>query len=446
MNILNNYLEEIKGDNRKVIINVYEEELSKAIEELSKNEDFFKLPLNNIFSILSKVDFNLQEESDKIIEIIQNIIKNIIKVHSDEKETILILQNLNTKTISFSSIDEIFSILELITNCPILVNFCHLYKEQNKDVDIDYEYELQQKDKEIAKLKEGIHKPILPSLKDIHDESEPIIFKVCREGNLTCFKWLLEKEGIDLSKTEELNDDNPIHIASKYGHLSIVQYLIKNIKVDKDIKGCYGKSPLHYACENGHLHVVEYLIYMDANIEAKDKEGKTPLHYVCSNGNFEIVEYLISQDADIEAKDYMGKTPLYYACNNCHTLIIDYLLSKGAKIDVQGDYNEETPLHDACNKGDLPMVEYLILKGADIEATNDKCRTPLHCACEKGHLPIVEFLVFKGANIEAKDEINETPLHVASYRLRYNICKFLLSKRANRRAMNKYGQRPYLGF
>ena len=88
-----------------------EKQLSKNIDELSKNENYFNLPLNNIFSVISKVDFNEIEESDKKIEIIQNIFKNLIIQHFEEKETILILQNLNLATISFS-FEEIFSILE----------------------------------------------------------------------------------------------------------------------------------------------------------------------------------------------------------------------------------------------------------------------------------------------------------------------------------------------
>ena len=94
--------EEIKGANRKDLINEYETKLINNIEELSTNENFFNLPLNNIFSIISKVDFNEIEDVDRILEIIQNIIKNIISKHSEEKETLLILQNLNlTSNFSF---------------------------------------------------------------------------------------------------------------------------------------------------------------------------------------------------------------------------------------------------------------------------------------------------------------------------------------------------------
>ena len=131
-----------------------------------------------------------------------------------------------------------FSMLELITNCPILFNFCNLYKERNKEVDIDYEYEIQKKyQNKIEKLKEeirqlsGIFMPITEKPIDY----ETNIFKACKEGKLESIEWLIEKENEDKYKrvekyNKELNfykDDTPIHIALQNDHLPIVLYLIE---------------------------------------------------------------------------------------------------------------------------------------------------------------------------------------------------------------------------
>ena len=401
--------EEIKGKNRKDTISGFEKLLSENIEEISQNDFFFNLPLKNIFSIFSKIDFNLLEENDRTIDILQNIIKNIINKHFEEKETILILQNLNLTTNSFSY-EEIFSILELITNCPILVNFCNLYKEQNKEVDIDYEYELQQKENEIEKLKKEIYlekqfeNEFLPITEKPID-FEPDIFKACREGKLTSVQWLLEKENEDKNKKDKY-DNTPIHIATENCHLEIVEYLIKKQNVDKDIKGNFELTPLHCACENGYLKIVKYLILKGANIEAKDNIGETPLHYACECGHLPVVEYLISKGANIEAKD---------------------------KSFIN------TPLHRACKNGYLPVVEYLISKGANIEEKNSCETTPLHCACEEGYLPIVEFLISKGANIEAKNKDHWTPLDLASWYGSTVIIDYLISKGANTNIKDKDG-------
>ena len=51
---------EINGKNRKDVIDFLEETLIENFEETYKNEDFFQLPLNNIFSVISKIDFHLK--------------------------------------------------------------------------------------------------------------------------------------------------------------------------------------------------------------------------------------------------------------------------------------------------------------------------------------------------------------------------------------------------
>ena len=355
--IVQNLEEEIKGENRKDIISGYEETLSKNVEELSKYEIFFNLPLNYVFSVISKVDFDSIDEDDKIIEIIQNIVKNIINKHFEEKETIFILQSLNIKTIPFS-IEEIFSLLELIKNCPILVNFCHLYKEQNKEVDIDYEYELQQKDQEIEKLKLGKEKPKIqipefPPILEKPKDYEPNIVKACKEGKLTSVQYLIEIENEPIYVKERDREhysmfETPIHNATTYGHLPIVQYIIERHKAEIEYEDCHRMTPLLIACEKGYFPIAEYLISKGANIEVKEYyDEQTPLHYACKVGNLPIVECLISNGADIETKDKYLRTALHFASKSGSTDVVKYLVSMGANKNSK-TWNGKTPYALAC--------------------------------------------------------------------------------------------------
>ena len=79
---------EINKRNRKDAIDNLEEMLSENVEELSKNEKFFYIPLKNIFSVISKVNIKSIDESGNGFEILQNIIKNTINAHYEEKETL----------------------------------------------------------------------------------------------------------------------------------------------------------------------------------------------------------------------------------------------------------------------------------------------------------------------------------------------------------------------
>ena len=74
--IIKKLKKEINGKNRKEFIKSLEEILSENVEELSNNEEFFNFSLNDIFSVISKVDFSLLEGNNKIIEIIPTIAQN----------------------------------------------------------------------------------------------------------------------------------------------------------------------------------------------------------------------------------------------------------------------------------------------------------------------------------------------------------------------------------
>ena len=156
-----------------------------------------------------------------------------------------------------------------------------------------------------------------PQLLEKPNDFESDIFKACKEGKLSSIQWLIEIDNVDIIKKVEVDDinngywkdDTPIHIASRNGHLPIVQYLIEkhNVYIDKIGSYC---TPLNCACENGHLNIVEYLISKGAQI---DKGTWTPLHVSANYGRTDIVKYLISKGANrnVYLDDY--RTP--YACS-----------------------------------------------------------------------------------------------------------------------------------
>ena len=86
-------------------------------------------------------------------------------------------------------------------------------------------------------------------------------------------------------------------------------------KYNKELDFSINETPLHIASKNGHLPIVEYLISKGANIEAKDYLDNTPLHCASCEQDYEIVEFLVSKGANKNAKNKYGMTPYYYAQN-----------------------------------------------------------------------------------------------------------------------------------
>ena len=304
--------EEINGKNRKDVIGELEKILVENVEELSKNDDFFHFPLTNILSLMSKVDFSMITGKYNLLEVLHNFVKGTINAHFKEKGTIMLLQGIDIAKLCLSY-DEIYSIIELFTNCPILKQFCKLHKENQTQPEIDYDYELHQKDeiikklqKENAELLEHQTTMYFSPINEKPEDFEQDMFKACKEGKLSSVQWLIEKEGF-LPFKKLADFDCPIHIATRSGHLPIVQYLVEIYNVDIDSKGYWDRTPLHFACQKGHLPIVQYLVSKGADLNAKDKNERTPLYFASINEKTDIVEYLRPRGALMEIKKPSGK-------------------------------------------------------------------------------------------------------------------------------------------
>ena len=108
---------EIDGSNQVDVIEDLQNILVRNVEELSKNNEFFTLPLKIIFSVISKVDFSTIDENDDIKIIIKDIIQKTVNKHFEEKETLMILQNIDITNLSLSyesSVNKSYKILSTL--------------------------------------------------------------------------------------------------------------------------------------------------------------------------------------------------------------------------------------------------------------------------------------------------------------------------------------------
>jgi len=236
---------------------------------------------------------------------------------------------------------------------------------------------------------------------------EENIFKAAAKGKLTTIIYLLANgNNINESFPNDsydgwygLKNSTPLHFSSRYGHLSVVEYLV-NQKADINSKDENDNTPLHFAARNGHLSVVEYLVNQKADINSKDENDNTPLHFAARNGHLSVVEFLVNQKADINSKDENDNTPLHFAARNGHLSVVEFLVNQKADINSK-DENDNTPLHFAARNGHLSVVEFLVNQKADINSKDENDNTPLHFAAQNGHLSVVEYLVNQKADIHA---------------------------------------------
>ena len=172
---------------------------------------------------------------------------------------------------------------------------------------------------------------IVSNLVGAEDErSEKPVHHTARTGSVEIFKLLM-------SNGAKINGENsfgwqPLHIATAYGHLALVQSLLQqganieeklgssSIKKDqthKIVEDGYraearwpypGSRPLHLACEYGHFEIARQLISKGAKKEGVCSEGWQPLHHATYIGSSKLVEMLLESGVYPHATTNEGKT------------------------------------------------------------------------------------------------------------------------------------------
>ncbi len=120
-----------------------------------------------------------------------------------------------------------------------------------------------------------------------------------------------------------------LHVASRYGRLKIVEWLI-NHRVSVNCRSAVGWTPLHLASWYNHPEVMKYLLSRGAEINAKNNRGITPLHMAAYAGNTVAAELLLKNGANIKAKDQRGLSPVDFARKKGHRKLANRLLSLAA--------------------------------------------------------------------------------------------------------------------
>ncbi|NP_937788.2 protein fem-1 homolog C [Danio rerio] len=227
------------------------------------------------------------------------------------------------------------------------------------------------------------------------------VFNAARDGKLKLLQKLLEnKSDREVLKlmAEKTNGATPLLMASRYGHLELVEFLMECCCAPVELGGSVnfdgevieGAPPLWAASAAGHLKVVQSLLGHGASVNNTTLTNSTPLRAACFDGHLDIVRYLVEHQADLEVANRHGHTCLMISCYKGHREIAQFLLEKGADVNrrsVKGN----TALHDCAESGSLEIMKMLLKFGASMEK-DGYGMTPLLSASVTGHTNIVDFL------------------------------------------------------
>lgn len=93
-----------------------------------------------------------------------------------------------------------------------------------------------------------------------------------------------------------------LHVAARYGHVSICRLLVVEGKVDPNQLDNQGFSPLHYAVAGNHLRTVKELIHLGARPEASSARS-SPVNVARAKGFSHIADVLSARAASVKTTE-----------------------------------------------------------------------------------------------------------------------------------------------
>ena len=92
----------------------------------------------------------------------------------------------------------------------------------------------------------------------VDEEGVGLIDDAIKKGRLDIVKFLVES-GIDPNTTKRKSGFTPLMAAMAYGDEPITKYLVKECKVDPNVKDTFEKTAADYAKMTGYKHLIRIL-------------------------------------------------------------------------------------------------------------------------------------------------------------------------------------------
>ena len=208
-----------------------------------------------------------------------------------------------------------------------------------------------------------------PNFKD--EEGWTSLHHACQQGSVSNVLTLLRHGAdVELLATDGMT---PILVGAKFGHLVVVQELIRAFRA---------QQPAHDVEENLRLH-----------INLVDTHGSSALLVAAINGNIGTVSELLNAGANINHEAFWAGTALWNAVFKGNLDLVKVLLMRGAEVNfvcVQTDGLRALDLAVSC--GYLDVVTCLLLAGADVRESQPGKPTPRTFALEAGYDDIADTL------------------------------------------------------
>ncbi|KAJ8131064.1 hypothetical protein O1611_g2561 [Lasiodiplodia mahajangana] len=273
----------------------------------------------------------------------------------------------------------------------------------------------------------------------------------------------------------------PLHVASKYGHVELMELLVKEnpsslILPSKDqrtalhfgvrspkslgwlldrglnvnARDIHGNTPLMLAIKAHRASSVRLLLKRDANVETTREDKGTVLHTAVDSGQLEIGRALLEcHPTMLSCRDKTNLSALHYAIckhqfNFANMLLEEYYanivedLPGATREDLHAPETVEgaTPLISAVKAKNQSVIRKLRKVGAATEHVDKNGKTALLLAVEQNDTNVLDALlddIEDGVrpDINAGSRTQPTALHEAAWRGDQNMVQYLINHNAH---------------
>ncbi len=222
---------------------------------------------------------------------------------------------------------------------------------------------------------------------------------------------ILDSDQVQLDEVSKENNDNPLHLALKSGHLEVFRATL--IRTNSSTK----------------------------NLTNKDQQS--PLCSTIMAGAFDMARILL-EDPDTK---YSGMADVDF-WSPPHPIPTDVIVSlikvqqTLEKLDATFGKDKRTILHEATSHGRLDVVKHIVETAEQsllIQKKDNKGNLPMHCAIENGSHDIAEYFIQHPDHrgIEAsKNALGQNAIHTAIVNRQASILEMILKCRPSEQTIN----------
>jgi len=132
---------------------------------------------------------------------------------------------------------------------------------------------------------------------------EEMLWQACTDGDLEVVKKLVDDPAVDVNWRDPDVGRTPFYRACFFGWTSVVEFLMRNPRIDPTEPQNEGATPFNIACQKAHQEVVSLLL-ADPRIDPNKPTNNqtTPLWQASQNGHLAVVQHLLASGREIDTK------------------------------------------------------------------------------------------------------------------------------------------------